>query len=240
MRKKYSDRERDERTPVTPWGKRIYKLLNEKHWTQNDLAEISHVPAPTLSGWLSNSDRKTSSEPKIVGFAKIAEAFGVSTDYLLGKHQCKTPSIEKTSKKIGLTDKSIEELNSLLKSKDKNDTDAYKKLFVINYLIENIKNTDLLINLYNYLFGEFYIRNHESGELFAPVQFTSKTYEKVENHISFSPIISESYLGSVQADLVRLKDTLNKEKIKRDKLEFNKLREENPDEFYRETTPKED
>lgn len=229
---KYRDRERDERTPDTIWGKRIYKLLNEKHWTQNDLAEKTGVSPATLSGWLSNSDRKTCSEPKIIGFAKIAEAFGVSIDYLFGRHQCKTPYREKISRKIGLSDKSLIKLNSLLKKKDKNDADAYRKLFVINYLIENNSNTELLIDLYNYLFGEFYIRNNESGDLFAPVEFSSKIFREVEKHISFSPIISESYFGSVQADLVRIKDMLNEEKIKRDKYEFNKLNEENTEEFY--------
>jgi hypothetical protein len=81
----------------------------------------------------------------------LAEFYGVSTDYLLGKSDIKSPNIKKIEmhKKIGLNDEAINVLEKVNKTqKDTlyllNDFIASKDIFFIIYLIQ------LLVNLHRH------------------------------------------------------------------------------------------
>jgi len=60
-----------------------FKLLRElKGWTQDEAAEALEVSRSTIAGYEANSKKRVPREETLV---KIAESFGVSIDYLLGR-----------------------------------------------------------------------------------------------------------------------------------------------------------
>jgi transcriptional regulator with XRE-family HTH domain len=72
------------------FGDRIKQLRFAKDMSQGDLAKALHVAQTTVSQWESN-DRK----PSIDTLSQIADYFGVSTDYILGRTDIKTEHIIK-------------------------------------------------------------------------------------------------------------------------------------------------
>ena len=81
-------------TPI--WAQRIANLLRERKMTQLQLAQMSGVSTASISEWLNSRDPR---EPKITGFKDVADALGVSTDYLLGANECTTPMNEELLKR---------------------------------------------------------------------------------------------------------------------------------------------
>lgn len=60
-------------------GNKIHQLRREKQMTQDHLGQLLHVSAQAVSKW-----EKGDSLPDISLVAKLAKAFGCTTDYLLG------------------------------------------------------------------------------------------------------------------------------------------------------------
>ena len=60
------------------FGERVLGLLNERGMTQHELAEAIDVTEVTISRYMTRRR-----EPKATTVMKIAEFFGVTTDYLL-------------------------------------------------------------------------------------------------------------------------------------------------------------
>lgn len=58
---------------------RLRELLDEKKWSQKELAEKCGTTAATISRWLSGTN-----VADIQGVISMANAFNVTTDYLLG------------------------------------------------------------------------------------------------------------------------------------------------------------
>lgn len=64
----------------------LKKLRQEKKYSQQKLADILNVSRSTVAMWETNA-----SEPSNEMLRQIADIFGVSTDYLLGKKDDPTP-----------------------------------------------------------------------------------------------------------------------------------------------------
>lgn len=60
-------------------GAIVQQLLRERGWTQGHLARLTGIPQPTISRIISGRQ-----EPNAHNVRLLAEALGVSTDYLLG------------------------------------------------------------------------------------------------------------------------------------------------------------
>lgn len=60
-------------------NERIRKLRLERNWSQVDLAKRLNVTKQSVSNWENDNI-----QPSIEMLVKLAEAFSVSTDYLLG------------------------------------------------------------------------------------------------------------------------------------------------------------
>lgn len=73
--------------------KKLSILLEEKNITQRELAEKINVTEVTISRYLSGER-----SPRIEIVSKIAEFFGVSIDFLLGKEE--TASIDTNDEKL--------------------------------------------------------------------------------------------------------------------------------------------
>ncbi len=61
-------------------GQRIRDLRKEKRLSQTELADVVHVSQQTITAW--ENDK---AEPSSSAIAALADYFGVTTDYLLGR-----------------------------------------------------------------------------------------------------------------------------------------------------------
>ena len=62
------------------FAERLVDLIQEKGWNIQQFSKIIKLPRTTINSWV----LKTRS-PKIDNFCAIADFFGVSVDYLLGR-----------------------------------------------------------------------------------------------------------------------------------------------------------
>lgn len=62
------------------WREKVKYILKKKGLKQKDLAELSGITESSLSRYM-----KDLREPKVDDFTKMADALGVSVDYLLEK-----------------------------------------------------------------------------------------------------------------------------------------------------------
>ena len=86
-------------------GMRINDALAQSGMLQKDLAKVLDVTDNTISYFC-----KGSRSPQLEQLPKIAEALNISTDYLLGMTQVKSPSIDTQAivAKTGLSEKNVE------------------------------------------------------------------------------------------------------------------------------------
>lgn len=101
------------------FGDRLKELRKNKNISQEKLGEILRVSANAIYSWENNR-----TQPPIETITKLADYFGVTTDYLLGFNQNDLDKIEKLKKALkeaGMMvndDLTIEELNKALKIVD--------------------------------------------------------------------------------------------------------------------------
>lgn len=87
---------------------RLRSLMDEKKVTQAELAKICGVQRQSVAQW-----REGNTRPEILSLGKIAEFFGVSSDYLIGLTDNKTTdkATLETCATLGITEKSVEFLS---------------------------------------------------------------------------------------------------------------------------------
>lgn len=78
-------------------GQRIRDLRKQKKMSQSELAKIIGVTQTTITAWETGK-----AEPSSSAVANLADYFGVTTDYLLGRPEKKK---EKDSNSVDLADK---------------------------------------------------------------------------------------------------------------------------------------
>jgi len=123
------------RTDAPIWAKRIDEYLRDKKITQFELAKISGVSQATITGWL-----RDNVEPKVTGITNIANALDVSTDYLLGRTNIKSPEpdVQAACKLTGLSDKSISILKCWqIKAKEKQANVFKRNAIIIDTMISS-------------------------------------------------------------------------------------------------------
>lgn len=127
----------------------FYKLIGSE--TQQQSADKIGVARQNIGKWTSGE-----TTPDIVTLGKIADAYNVSTDYLLGRTTVKSPSVELTEvcNYTGLSEKSVEnlraikdhQLNANLLIEKNNFEDIVEHLCEIERLEIAKKYYDLVIN----------------------------------------------------------------------------------------------
>lgn len=70
-------------------GKRVQALRDQNHHTQNELAELLDVPTRTYASW----EREERSFPVDI-LVRIAQLYGVSSDYLLGMEKAAQQALD--------------------------------------------------------------------------------------------------------------------------------------------------
>lgn len=71
---------------ISEFYKRLRDLCEERNMTVNELVQILNLSSGSPTAW------KNGAEPRNKTLSNIADYFGVSTDYLLGKSTEKTPA----------------------------------------------------------------------------------------------------------------------------------------------------
>lgn len=202
--KQFRDIENSANFPI--WVVRINSLMEERQITQQTLAQGCGLSASLISDWIGLNKKKKHvlSEPKIVGFQKIAKYLGVSVDYLLGEVECQTPSDEEIHKITGLSDIAIRHLKKV-NGFQNGDTIAEKKILILNYLIENMDDSSLFESLYDYLIGDFVFPGKEDDMAGAYMIDRLPSGRKGRN-VVFKELFSQAAFVNVQHDIMRLKD----------------------------------
>lgn len=91
---------------------RLRKLRKEKKLTQQEIADKLGITRQAY-GYYENE--KSKREPDLATIQKLAEIFGVTTDYLLGRTDEKTVKVNVAGKEIELTEKEFNVFKELKK-----------------------------------------------------------------------------------------------------------------------------
>jgi transcriptional regulator with XRE-family HTH domain len=133
---------------------RLRHLLRWKRITSAELARGMNVPKGTISGYL-NCTRG----PQIDMLYRLAEYFGVSTDYLVGRSKCKTANREAIHKYTGLSDDAIKALKKM--NQPNEEVDEILRLIdepvieTVSTLLSTEQGRRALRHIANYLDGNF-------------------------------------------------------------------------------------
>lgn len=205
MRKyvKYRDSEKCADIPI--WTRTINKLLEERDVTQQKLAIECDIPPSVISDWigLNRRSKKVQSIPRVDRILKIAQFFDVSVDFLLGNHECETPSDEKIHEITGLSGLAIQDLKRM-KAEQGESVTAEKQLAITNYLLENISKTELFESLYDYLIGKFSFPGKED-DMGAAFMVEHLPSGKDKQTLTFKDVFSQAVFVYVQEELFHLK-----------------------------------
>ncbi len=203
------------------WVERIIKTMQAQGLSQKKLAEKSGITPSTLSDWVGKKKKgEDQREPKISGFKNVADALGVSMDYLLGADECKTPSNEEIHKITGLSDKAIESLISANRSMGTNGT-AAKRLAACNFLLERMNDTELFESMYQYLLGEYYFSKNKK-DLAATVLYAKGPQSEEAEVLVFAEDYSHIYFSKVMQEVSILKKTADEVRAEKEKVEYEK------------------
>lgn len=199
------------------WAKRLRVLLEERDMKQSELSKISGVSASSISDWIGGNTKR---EPKVTGLKDIADALGVSMDYLMGAEECTSAQNEEIHKRTGLSDKAIKNLVRLRRKAKTGEISAAKKLAVCNFLLETINRTGLFVFLYNYLLGEYYF-NDGQQDLGATEIYLKTPNGEVAERLNFAENYAHVYLSLVLQELALLKKVTDKIQLKKQKADYS-------------------
>ena len=98
-------------------------LCNEREKSPNAVAKELKIPSGSVSAW------KSGTKPRIETISKIADYFGVSTDYLLGNTDIKEkPAADGSELLARLSDPKFRELVQILSTASDKDLDLLIEL----------------------------------------------------------------------------------------------------------------
>lgn len=126
----------------SPFASRLRELSEENHFSQAHIAKYVGCSYQAIGAYM-----RGESVPKITDASKIADLFGVSTDYLIGKADCVSIDAENIYKLCGLDDAAISQLKELKLNSVHSSPDAMR-IAIIN---DVITSPALLDALYNYV-----------------------------------------------------------------------------------------
>lgn len=148
------DKETEEKKLKNIFGDRFNTLLKEKGFTQEKYSKYSGISTGAISQFA-----RGNSLPKKSTLEVIAKSFGVSSDYLIGKSDVPTYSIDDINKKIGLSENAIKELYKLqhnIELIDNNDNivdvDITKEIEISKVHSKKLELLSLIIENSGYLF----------------------------------------------------------------------------------------
>lgn len=196
-------REFEQNVHIEIWVERINKLMGERNVTQQELAKACDISPSVISDYVGIRKKAKLRTPKVDKLLLISEFFGVSVDYLLGKDECQTPQDEKIHEITGLSNLAIRELKRINQEQSMK-IPAEKQLAIINYLLENMANTELFERLYDYLIGHFAFPGKED-DMGAALMVEYLPSGKERRNLTFQDVFQQAVFTYVQEELFRLK-----------------------------------
>lgn len=177
----------------------LLELRSQKKISRQQLADELQISRASLEYY-----EKAKRVPDVEVLANISKYFNVSSDYLLGLDECKTPENEEIHKLLGLSDLAIERLKNVTEFEK---TWFARKLRALNYLIENINNSKFLTYLYDYIFCEFAFPIPDDPEhVYKSTEVVSGDgYDRVTFLFSADEI-NDLYYSKLQQELVQMKN----------------------------------
>jgi len=178
-------------------GKRITELRKERNMSQDDLASDLHVSREVVAKWENGTrDLKTQYT------SDIAEFFGVSADFLLGKTDIRKPDVnlQSITLKTGLSEKAIEYLERLVESKSQSDLLCLK---AINTILEQEEHSQLIQKIALYLFAKISIPVNQNA-MFDASADPLKLFTETTDLLTFTATnfkMSESFRASELRDM---------------------------------------
>ena len=195
-------REFEQNVHIEIWVERINKLMGERNVTQQELAKACDISPSVISDYVGIRKKAKLRTPKVDKLLLISEFFGVSVDYLLGKDECQTPQDEKIHEITGLSDLAIRELKRINQEQSMK-IPAEKQLAIINYLLENMANTELFERLYDYLIGHFAFPGKED-DMGTALMVEYLPSGKERRNLTFQDVFQQAVFTYVQEELFRL------------------------------------
>lgn len=171
----------------TPLAQRLSEVISNT----NELKEYLGCSIQAINQYKSGESR-----PSLENLCKIADFYGVSTDYLLGRAKSPTidEDIQKAIKTTGLTEEAITHLNSI-KREDLSSTEP-DTLTILSFLILNEKFQHALVSL-----AEIQ-NNFDSQSL--PIEETRSHYYKFLRYSATTYIMDalEQFISSLYPDYI--------------------------------------
>ena len=202
-------------------SRRLKTLREEKGLSHEKLSGIIQVSDQSLKNY-EKAGRENGSEylTRAKAFrgmsvsiaVALAKTFGVSTDYLLGLSDVKSPDadIQAICTYTGLSEKAVKQLHE---NQNSLDPEFKKEAGAISALLENKTGRQTLNNLYNYLFTEitgFSVPDKESPKH----EFVGSYIGICENEKTIydldASLLSGIFISNVLQGLTRLKDKIKK------------------------------
>ncbi|MBE7702556.1 MAG: helix-turn-helix transcriptional regulator [Cyanobacteria bacterium SIG28] len=182
---------------------RLSDLINYENKNLDELAKEIGISKTSLS-YYQNGIRM----PKREGLEKIAKYFNTTTDYLLGRDIAKTKIDQGVLDELGLSQKAINNLRKIVKY-NKTNLPFEFNLKMINSLIENLFDTDLLKDLYMYVYGDFgFLENIDSKDAYNCIFVKAICKQESEIFTLKSSDLQEIYFGKIQKDIVKYRDSI--------------------------------
>lgn len=209
--------------------KRLREAREKANMRQDEFAQKVGIARASASYY---ENEKNNSLPNIEVLYRMASVLGVSYNYLMGDDDCINIDIQSVHDLTGLTEKAILKLiqNKLLLAnghiqEGKVYEDAFCNLRIINYLIEKMDETTLLLDIDTYLFLVLYGLNPEDFskikdgkslkgiELQPYIRLLGVTEEVINTRLYIgNDILNEMFLIDIQRDLIVLREQITKKR----------------------------
>jgi transcriptional regulator with XRE-family HTH domain len=137
---------------ISSFAINFLECIDEKGVSFDELHEETGISKGSFSAY-----KKGTTVPSILVINKLADYFGVSTDYLLGRTSIKKPDFDHVGieKMLGLSEKAIERLMEIksfcVESED------FEILNVVNELFVNNKSKDFFSAIMDYIYPKRYL-----------------------------------------------------------------------------------
>lgn len=137
-------------TENKPFSKRLRELMTDENKTQTELAAFVGCTRQAISLYATGQ-----STPDIDILLKIAQYFHVSTDYLLGLTDVKTPDIDIRAicEKTGLSEEAIQNIFDARNNEPRN---KFKRMPVLNSILETWSFFSLLSKIAQFIIANDY------------------------------------------------------------------------------------
>lgn len=179
----------------------LSELINKADKNLDVIAQKTGISKTSLS-YYQNGLRM----PKREHLEKLALYFDTTVDYLLGRDIATTKIDQKILEQLGLSPKAINRLREVVSLNKKNLPFEFH-LKMINSLIENMFDTNLLNNLYKYVYGDFgFIENLTSNEIKSLTFVKALCKDEMTTFSISDTDLQELFYSKVQKDIIKYRE----------------------------------